>query len=323
MNLFQRFSKITPMLCLLVEKPFSSSDWIFEVKWDGERALAYVEKNRISIRSRNQKEIAFKYPEITQDLAKSLKTKSVILDGEICALDKYGRSKFQLLQNRLGLQDQSEIAQKAKKFPVFYFVFDILYLDGKSVKEKPLIERKKLIKKVLKPTGFVQIPDFVDAEGEKFYEASRKKGLEGIIAKRKNSTYQEGRRGKDWQKIKITNEQEVVVGGYTEGLGSRVNTFGALLLGVYDKGKLKFVGHTGTGFDQAKLKEITSKLQKIKTKKSPFEIAPKTNQKAFWVKPQLVAQVKFAEWTKEGKMRQPVFLGWRDDKKPQEVRRES
>ena len=322
MNILQKFSKITPMLCLLVEKPFTSKDWIFEVKWDGERAIAYADKNRVSIRSRNQKEIAFRYPEITESLAKSLKAKNVILDGEICALDRKGRSNFQLLQNRIGLQNKAEIQQKVNQIPVWYFIFDILYLNGKSCEEKPLIERKKLLEKVIKSQGFVKIPDFIDTKGENFCKASQKKGLEGIIAKRKNSSYQEGRRGKDWQKIKITCEQEVVVGGYTEGLGSRAGTFGALLLGVYDKDKLKFVGHTGTGFNQQKLKEITKKLQKIKTDQSPFEIAPKTNQKAFWVRPKLVAQVKFAEWTKAGIMRQPVFLGFRDDKKPEEVKRE-
>jgi bifunctional non-homologous end joining protein LigD len=308
------------MLCLLVDSPFDSDDFLFEIKWDGERAIAYVAKNRISMKSRNQKEIAFRYPEITSEFLKTLKCREGIFDGEIVAFDKNNVSSFQKLQNRIGLNDKSEIEQKSKKIPVYFYVFDVLEIDGKNIENLPLSERHQKLEKIIKSSAHIKISEVIDVKGKTFYEAARKKGLEGIIAKKKSSTYQEGHRGRDWQKIKITNEQEMVIGGYTTGTGARESTFGALLLGYYQNGKFKYAGSVGTGFNGKILEDLLGKFQKIKTGKSPFSEPIKL--KAIFLKPKLVAQIKFHEWTKDGKLRQPVYLGLRDDKKAEEVKRE-
>ena len=308
------------MLCLLVDKPFDDKGFLFEIKWDGERAIAYAHKDQISMKSRNQKEIAFRYPEVTREFPKALKCQKGIFDGEIVALNEKNVSSFQKLQNRIGLNDKLEIEEKSQKIPVYFYLFDCLEIDGKSVENLSLIERRKKLEKIIKPTDHIKISETIDTKGKSFYEAAKKKGLEGIIAKKKSSTYQEGKRGHDWQKIKIVSEQEMVIGGYTSGTGSRTGTFGALLLGYYKQGKLKYAGSCGTGFNEKILKELLAKFKKIKTEKSPFDESVKI--KAIFLKPKLVAQIKFHEWTRDGKLRQPVYLGLRDDKKPKEVRRE-
>jgi bifunctional non-homologous end joining protein LigD len=311
---------IQPMFCQLIDSPFDSDDFLFEIKWDGERAIAFARKDRVSMKSRNQKEIGFRYPEVINEFPKALKIKSAIFDGEIVAFKKNNVSSFQKLQNRIGLNEKSEIEEKSKKIPVYYYIFDVLEIDGKNVESLSLSERRKKLEKIIKPTDHIKISEAIDAEGKTFFEAAQKKGLEGIIAKKKSSSYQEGRRGQDWQKIKITCEQEMVIGGYTSGAGSRAGTLGALLLGYYKQGKLKYAGSVGTGFNEKILKELLEKFQKIKIEKSPFDESIKL--KAIFVKPKLVAQIKFHEWTSDGKLRQPVYLGLRADKKAKEVKRE-
>ncbi len=298
---------IKPMLATLVDEPFDKKDWIFEIKWDGYRAIAEIDKE-IKLYSRYGNLFNDKYPAIVEGLKKV--GHRAVLDGEIVALDTEGRSQFQLLQDY----------QKSHHGNLIYYVFDILWLDGKDLRKLPLIERKKILKDSLPEIANIKYSDHVEENGKEFFEAATKKGLEGIIAKDGTSLYVESR-AKAWQKIKNINEQEVVIAGFTEPRESR-KYFGALVLGVYERGKLIYVGHSGSGFNEASLKEIYGKMKPLIIEKSPFDIEPKTNEPATWIKPKLVGQVKFAGWTRDGLMRQPIFLGLRDDKEAKEVKRE-
>ena len=306
---------IKPMLATLVEEPFDKKGWIFEIKWDGYRAIAEIGDN-IKLYSRYGNLFNDKYPEIVEGLKKfgsegaSFGGHQAVLDGEIVVLDSEGRSQFQLLQDYM----------KNKSGKLVYYVFDILWLDGKDLRLLPLIERKKILKDTLPEIANIKYSDHIAEKGKEFFAAATKKGLEGIIAKDGSSPYVESRTNA-WQKIKNINEQEVVICGFTEPRESR-KYFGALVLGVYDKNKLIYVGHSGSGFDESLLKEIYDKMKPPIIEKCPFDIVPKTNEPATWLKPKLVGQVKFAEWTRDGLMRQPIFLGLRDDKEPKEVKRE-
>lgn len=299
--------KITPMLATLIEKPFDKEGWLFEVKWDGYRALAYKNRN-VHLLSRNHKSFNSRFPHIVCALQKL--SGHFILDGEIVILDNKGKSHFQLLQNN----------QKSQTTPMYY-IFDILNLDGQDLRLLPLIERKKILKKFLpKKSLLLRCGDYIPTQGIAFFKEAKKKGLEGIIAKNEQSTYQ-SRRSKDWLKIKTGLRQEVVIGGFTEPKGSR-KYFGALLVGVYKRGQLICVGHVGSGFDENLLSNLYARLKKIISVRCPFSIPPRPNAEATWVKPKLVCEVSFAEWTQEGSLRQPIFKGLRIDKKPTDVIRE-
>jgi bifunctional non-homologous end joining protein LigD len=299
---------VKPMLATLTEKSFSDPDFVFETKWDGYRALAEVSKLGVRLYSRNGLNFNEKFPEIAEDLKKV--KGEILLDGEIVVLDDKGSPSFQLLQDW----------KRDKKGNIYYYVFDILFLNGRDLRGIPLIERKIFLNKVLKDDSRIKISQYIEENGEELFKLAIKKGFEGIIAKRKNSTYKSGR-SSDWQKIKNINVQEAIICGFTEPLGSR-EEFGALILGIYDKGELKYSGHTGGGFDEKKLREIKKKLTPLIRKTCPFENIPKTNTPASWVKPEIVVQVKFAEWTEGGLMRQPVFLGFRTDKDSKDVSKE-
>ncbi len=298
---------IQPMLATLVDEPFDKKDWIFEIKWDGYRAIAEIDKE-IKLYSRYGNLFNEKFSEIVEGLKKF--GHRAVLDGEIVALDTEGRSQFQLLQDYM----------KNKKGKLVYYVFDILWLDGKDLRELPLVERKKILKDTLPEISNIKYSDHVAEKGREFFQVATKKGLEGIIAKDGTSSYVESRT-KSWQKIKNVNEQEVVIAGFTEPRQSR-KYFGALVLGVYDHGKLIYVGHSGSGFDESSLADLSKKMKPLITKECPFEVIPKTNEPATWIKPKLVGQIKFSEWTNEGIMRQPIFLGLREDKEAKDVRRE-
>lgn len=306
-NSSSALEKIKPMLATLVEKPFDKKGWLFEIKWDGYRAIAEIDKD-IKLYSRYGNTFNNKYPEIVEGLKKF--GHRGVLDGEIVVVDKNGKSDFQNLQKWMQTHEGNLI----------YYVFDILYLDGKTLRELPLAERKKILKNALPEIKNVKYSDHVAEYGNEFFRVASEKGIEGIIAKDSSSPYVEGRT-KLWQKIKNINEQEVVIAGFTEPRASR-KYFGALVLGVYDKGKLVYAGHSGSGFDELSLKEIYQKMKPLIIPKCPFDIEPKTNEPATWVTPKLVGQVKFAEWTRDGIMRQPIFLGLREDKSPKEVKRE-
>lgn len=301
--------KIKPELATLTDKAFDRQGWIFEIKWDGFRALADIKKGKVNFYSRNLLSFEQKFPDIYSSLKKI--HKPMLLDGEVVAIDKSGKSHFQLLQNY----------QLTGEGKLVYYVFDILSFNGKDLRTLPLLERKKILKKNLPKLPNVKYSDHIENHGLKLFAVAKKQNLEGIIAKNGASEYKSGIRTNDWLKVKISQEQEAVIGGFTEPRGGR-KKFGALVLGVYARGKFVYIGHTGGGFNDQTLKLVYDKMIKLKTDKSPFVVTPKTNEKATWIKPKLVVEVKFEEWTGDGHMRQPIFLGLRSDKSAKEVRRE-
>lgn len=294
------------MLASVTNAPFNDDDWIFEIKWDGYRAIAEVDKNEAKLYSRNGLNFQNTYPIIYESLQNI--GSSMILDGEIVVFNNKGLPDFQLLQQ---YPEHSDL-------PIVYQVFDILEYSNKSLYDIPLVERKQLLKKVLPNNDFIQYCDHIEAKGNDFFHIIQKKNMEGIIAKEKNSVYKKGYRSSQWLKIKNQHVEEAVIVGYTAPQGSR-DYFGALLLGQYKNKKLVYVGHSGTGFDAATLKNMYEKMKRLVVDTCPFEIVPKTNQKATWIKPVLVAQIKFTEKTNDGAFRHPVFVGERIDKIANEV----
>ena len=292
---------IPPMLATLIDEPFDSDEWLFEVKWDGYRAQAVIDKNKVALISRNKLSFNQKFPSIVQELQQI--PAKVILDGEIVALDDKGKSHFQLLQNY------------KKKTALCYYVFDILYKDGKDLRERPLIERKEILKKFIKQLALshIRYSDHVVRDGKKLFKAAEKEQLEGIIGKKITSEYA-SRRSSDWVKIKTSMRQEQLICGFTEPRGSR-KKFGALLMGVYDNShELQYVGHVGGGFSEKLLESVYKKLKPLVVKKCPFKQPPKTNMPVTWVKPTVLAEVSFSEWTEDKSMRHPVFKGVKEDK---------
>jgi bifunctional non-homologous end joining protein LigD len=315
-------STIHPMLATSVDDPFDGKDWLFEIKWDGYRAVAFVENGKTRLVSRNQNELTARYPEL-KDLAKSVKAKTAILDGEVVALDEQGRPSFSLMQQRTGFRPGGKRAVARADVPVLYYAFDLLYLDGKDYRRVPLEQRKNKLASILTLGDHVRYSDHYEEQGKALLEIAREKGLEGILAKKRDSVYQE-QRSREWLKIKIRHTLEAVIGGYTPPEGSRAH-FGSIVLGLYDQqGRLIHVGQAGSGFNQKSLAEIWKLLQKLETKQNPFYGEVDALRKTYWVKPQLVAEIEYSEWT-EGttygtgpKLRAPVFLGLRDDKEPKE-----
>ncbi|HEV2879021.1 MAG TPA: non-homologous end-joining DNA ligase [Candidatus Eremiobacteraceae bacterium] len=307
------------MLAMLVDKPFDDPEWLFEIKWDGVRAVSTIESaHKVQVRSRTDKDLLVQFPEFDH-LGRAFSSLPVIIDGEIVSLDRYGRSSFQRLQPRLNRRTSDPALQRA--IPVTYVIFDLLYAGKRDLRSTPLDERKALLERLLQADApHVMLSKHVIGTGTKLFAEAKRRKLEGIIAKQRTSLYVE-RRSRSWLKIKTHLEQEVVIAGWTEPRGSR-EKFGALVLGVYDKGKLRYVGHVGTGFDQELLDVVYRKLKPLETTRSPFATKPPSNAPVHWVRPHLVAEVKFGEWTKDGLMRQPVFVGLRTDKKPEDVVRE-
>ncbi|MBV9150113.1 MAG: non-homologous end-joining DNA ligase, partial [Candidatus Eremiobacteraeota bacterium] len=299
---------------------FDDPDWLFEIKWDGYRALCKVdERGKLSLTSRNGLDFLNQFGEL-EDLAGAFASVPILVDGEIVSLDSKGRSSFQRLQGSFNRHRPSARSASAEKYPLTFVVFDCLYADGKSLLKTPLEERKAILEQLIADPGKVLYSKHVLDHGRALFEQAQQQQLEGIIGKKRDSTYQE-RRSRDWVKIKAQLMQECVVGGYTEPRGSRKG-FGSLLLGLYDKGKLEYAGHVGTGFDERNLADIFKKLRAIEVKQSPFQGAVESNTPAHWVKPRLVAQVRFTEWTRDGLMRHPAFLGLRVDKDPKTCVRE-
>ncbi|MBA3514413.1 MAG: DNA ligase [Pyrinomonadaceae bacterium] len=303
---------IKPMLATLVDEPFSNPDWLYETKWDGVRAVCFISRGKARFISRNQIEMTAQYPELA-DIAQSIRGSSVILDGEIVALDENGVSRFQLLQRRLGRKNAGDIQRLAASTRIGFYVFDLLYLDGFDLMGCKLIDRKASLEAILQSSKNIRYSDHIIGEGEKLFQEVAKVPLEGMIAKRLESTYAQ-RRSPEWLKVKTIQQSEVVVGGYTKPRNSR-EYFGALVVGLYRDGKLHYVAHTGGGFNHQTLAQIYKLMQPLKTKDCSFIDKPKTNEPVQWVKPRLVAQVKFSEWTADARMRHPVFLGLREDKK--------
>ena len=300
-----------PMLARLAQQPFSGKDWLFEIKWDGFRAIAYVNQ-ALSLRSRNQKELKYNFPEL-EELAQL--AHNVVLDGEIVVV-KEGKPDFQALLERGQATSPVEIELQAKRSPVVYVVFDILEKDGVSLVDLPLTERKRILRDSVKEGKHVLLSDFVEEKGEAYYRVALEKGLEGVMAKKKDSVYEQGVRSGNWLKIKKLRSCDCVIFGYTQGSGARSGTFGALLLGLYDGEKPVYVGKVGTGFSQALLQTLSEKFQQLKTEKAPFE--PDIPDEVTWLKPELVCEVGYQVVTRDVRLRMPRFLGLREDKLPSE-----
>jgi bifunctional non-homologous end joining protein LigD len=315
------FLKIKPMLAHPFEKAFDSKEWVFEVKWDGVRAILFKNNNSIQIQSRNGNDISRLYPEIVNAAKLSLRGRnSTIIDGEIVVLNEKGLPDFHTHQHRMHIQNPHEIMSLSVKNPSTYYVFDILYNENENLEGLAYLERRQLLSSVLKTNDTIRISEYIDEKGTEILSSSKELNLEGIVAKHKRSIYREGIRSRDWLKIKNTKTQDCVIIGYTRGLGSRVSHFGSLVLAVYSakEKKLKFAGHAGTGFNDETLGEIYLKLKALETNYRPVDKVPYLNRETIWLKPVLVAEVKFDEWTRDGILRAPVFLRLREDKKPEE-----
>jgi bifunctional non-homologous end joining protein LigD len=300
---------IKPMLATLVKEPFDHPDWIFEVKWDGYRAVAEIRDKAVSLYSRNGISFEKKFFPVVESLRKF--GFDAVLDGEIVVVDDQGRSDFQMLQHY----------QDSGRGHLLYYVFDLLYFQGHDLTDLPLIRRKELLKKILPSSPKIRFSDHIGEEGVLFYSVAKEKGLEGIIAKHSQSAYETGRRSRQWLKVKTRLTQEGVIAGFTEPGGGR-KYFGALVLGAFEGGGLSPIGNVGSGFTEKDLKDIREQLEPLVQKESPFIVQPETNAPVTWVKPELVCEVGFSGWTEDAVMRQPVFLRLREDKAPREVVRE-
>ena len=299
-----------PMLATLVDAPFDDKNWVFEIKWDGFRLVTEKRGDTVTLWSRNGIDVTRKYAALLSALRKI--EGSCVVDGEICALDAHGRSRFQLLQNALNTQGR-----------LLYVIFDAMFVGGKDIRKRPLLERKDTLKALLPRDPLLRYSDHVPVFGKREFAKAKRAHEEGVIAKRAMGLYYSGKRTREWVKFKAVNEQEVVIVGYTEPRGSR-KYFGSLVLAVRDKAKKCWVyaGHVGTGFDDETLKSLYGRMQPLRTGTKPFDQKVKNPNAITWLTPKLVCEVKFTEWTSDGEMRHPSFLGLRADKGVLDVIRE-
>jgi bifunctional non-homologous end joining protein LigD len=313
--------RIEPMMATLGKGiPSTDADWGFEFKWDGIRALAYVDGGRVRLLSRSGEDITPRYPEV-HAMGRAIGSSEVILDGEVVALDEKGRPSFEEIQQRMGLTSETEVRRKMKDVPVTYMIFDLIWQDGHSLVNEPYLERRRLLDRMKLAGASWQTPPYEKGGGKVMLEASAKAGLEGVMAKKLDSHYEPGKRSGAWIKVKNHNRQELVIGGWLEGEGKRRGHPGALLVGYYKDGKLVYAGKVGTGFTDAMLERLQSLMKPLEVKTSPFHVGapPKA---AHFVKPQVVAEFEFVEWTRSGQLRAPSFKGLRADKPAREVVRE-
>jgi bifunctional non-homologous end joining protein LigD len=328
-------SRLEPMLAKNGRIPESDSDeWAYEIKWDGIRALGYAEHGRWFMLSRRLEDVTARYPELAP-IGELLAERAAILDGEVVALDEDGRPRFQLIQSRMGLTSPSVIKARAARTPVDYVIFDLLHLDGHSVRELPYTRRRELLEELGLDGPRWRTPRYRHGGGASLLEAARLQGLEGIVAKRCDSPYRTGRRSSEWVKERVWRTQEFVVGGYIPGEGRRSNRVGSLLVGYYDRraselGKgesqtLHFAGAVGSGLTEELIESLTRELHGRERSSSPFDVGAPTGPKArtaVWCEPELVCEASWTEWTNEGTLRQPAFKAMRDDKDPREIVRE-
>jgi bifunctional non-homologous end joining protein LigD len=319
-------SLVQPMLATLGELPPAEedADWAYEMKWDGVRTVAYVDGGRLRLLSRNDRDVTQTYPEV-RGLAEQLGSVPAVLDGEVVALDAAGRPDFGLLQRRMGVTKPAQVRRLVDEVPVVYLVFDVLYLGGRSTTGLPYTDRRSLLEGLGLEGAAWAVPPASFGGGAEMLEASRERGLEGVVAKRLDSRYLPGRRSPHWRKVKNLRTQEVIVAGWRPGSGRRAGKIGSLLLGLPSDEGLVYVGHVGTGFTDAALAEAQRRLKPLERKTSPFAVGPPRAdaRDAHWVTPKLVGEVTFTEWTGDGRLRHPSWRGFRPDKEPDEVRRES
>jgi bifunctional non-homologous end joining protein LigD len=300
-------------LASLAAAPFSSADWLFEIKWDGGRTLAALRDGKVQLWSRSDRDVTREYPELSQ-LAANVDADEAWLDGEVVALDSEGRSDFEKLQMRFSVQKPS--AQLLQEVPIVYYVFDLLYLDGYDLRGVPLIERKALLQEVLRPDARIRYSDHVLEKGKELFEVAVEKHLEGIVAKKISSPYPAGRTSA-WLKIKLDQDIDAVVGGWTDPRGAR-EYFGALLVGLYEGDKLEYIGNVGSGFSTEFQQKLWPQLQNLRESACPFATEPSTREESYWVKPELVARVRFTDWTDGRHLRAPRFLGLQEDRDAKE-----
>ena len=302
--------RIEPMLATPVDAPFDDPRWLFEVKWDGYRSLCYVEGERIRFFSRNQLDLNKMFPDLVA-ARPEIVAHTAVIDGEIVALNPEGKPDFQLLQNAAGFRPGP---LRPENPVLIFYAFDLLYCNGRDLSNEPLLHRKELLAQIINGQGRIRFSDHVEGKGRLLFEQVREQGMEGIIAKDGQSKYEQ-RRSQRWLKIKLTKTIDAVIGGYTGGRGSR-SYFGALILGLYDGSTLHYLGNVGGGFSEEGLQQLHQRMQALRTDTPPFATAPSTEQKAQWVRPELVCEVRFTEMTVDDKLRHPVFLRMRDDKDP-------
>lgn len=317
---------LVPMKATSGELPLGEP-WRYEVKWDGMRALVFVDDGSVRVQSSNERDVTASWPELA-GLAAALPVGAALLDGELVATDAQGRPSFGRLQQRMHLTRPADVAAKAAEVPVTYVVFDLLHLDGTDLMGLPLAERRRLLDQVLDPGPRWQRSPLHD-DGEALLEAARAQGLEGVVAKRLDSVYEPGKRVRTWLKVKVRQQQELVVGGWVPGEGSRAGRIGALLLGYHDApgtgGPLRFAGRVGTGFTEAELRRLEGLLAPLATDVCPFDPPPppaELRRGPRWVRPELVAEVAYGEWTHDGRLRHPSYLGLRTDKAAVDVTRD-
>ncbi len=313
---------LVPMLATTGPLP-TGKGWHGEFKWDGVRALVWVDGGRVTARSRNLLDITASYPEL-RAVGEALGARPALLDGELVAMDEQGRPSFTALQQRMKLTEPSVVRRRMAEVPVSYLVFDVLHLDGRSTTGLPYAERRALLESLGLDGAHYATPPSFDGDLPAVLQASRDQGLEGVVAKRSDSTYAPGKRADTWRKIKNIRRQEMVVGGWTQGEGSRAGHLGSLLIGYHDEHGLHYGGNVGTGFTDKTLRDLEKQLKPLRRKDSPFHDAvPRPiEKKSTYVEPTLVAEVEFTEWTKDGRMRHPSYKGLRMDKDPRDVVRE-
>jgi bifunctional non-homologous end joining protein LigD len=303
---------VEPMLTKTANEPFSKPGWIYEPKLDGIRSIAYIKDDEVRLISRRGLNLTERYPSIEKELAKI--NDSLILDGEITAIDKDGHPSFQLLQ-RAG-----QVTRLTKDTRIVYYVFDILYADGRCLFDEPLATRREILKEKLKSSDFVKAVSDLGADGLKAFRACVEMDLEGIVAKRLDSVYRTGYRTSDWLKIKSFKSAEFLISGFSAGTGSRSDNFGSLLLGYYDAdGELVYAGSVGTGFNNQNMTQLMTLMKPLERKSPPFSLKIRRKKDVTWLAPKLVAEIKFAEWTADGMLRHPVFLRLREDIEPIDV----
>ncbi|HEY2435533.1 MAG TPA: DNA ligase D, partial [Solirubrobacteraceae bacterium] len=315
-------SRILPMMARSsAVLPRDQKQWAFEVKWDGVRAIAYAQPGRLRLESRNLNEITAAYPEV-RGLLDDLGMHEAVLDGEIVAFDERGKPSFELLQRRMHVTSPSQVKRVAASVPVVYAVFDLLYLDGRSLIELPYEERRRCLQELELGGSAWRVPAGRPGEGAALLKATREQGLEGVVAKRLDSRYEPGRRSGAWVKVKNTLRQELVIGGWIPGEGRRSKRIGALLMGYFEDREFVYAGRVGTGFTESTLDDLARRLEPLRRDGSPFAPGPRIPREAQFVEPTLVAEVEFREWTREGVMRAPSFKGLREDKAGTAVVRE-